>query len=83
MNPFEKRQAVAVTLGACYDDWATSQLAGELGKKDDFILFDKSSLNYKNLWNAEKQFFLPKDDKGNWILIDPKFDGGTRRTGLL
>jgi predicted alpha-1,2-mannosidase len=76
VNPFEKRQAVAVTLGTSYDDWATAQLAKELGKKDDFILFDKRSLNYKNLWNSEKQFFLPKDDKGNWIMIDPKFDGG-------
>jgi predicted alpha-1,2-mannosidase len=76
VHPFEKRQAVAVTLGASYDDWATGQMAKELGKKEDFTLFDKRSLNYKNLWNADQQFFLPKDDKGNWIMIDPKFDGG-------
>jgi predicted alpha-1,2-mannosidase len=76
VNPFEKRQAVAVTLGASYDDWATGQMAKELGKQEDFSLFDKRSLNYKNLWNADRQFFMPKDDKGNWIIIDPKFDGG-------
>jgi predicted alpha-1,2-mannosidase len=76
VHPFEKRQAVAVTLGASYDDWALSQMAKDLGKNDDYTLFAKRGMNYKNLWNPQKQFFLPKDDKGNWINIDPKFDGG-------
>jgi predicted alpha-1,2-mannosidase len=76
VQPFEKRQAVAVTLGASYDDWALSQMAMDLGKKEDYALFAKRGMNYKNLWNPQKQFFLPKDDKGNWIDIDPKFDGG-------
>jgi predicted alpha-1,2-mannosidase len=76
VHPFEKRQAVAVTLGASYDDWAAGQLAKELGKTDDYILFEKWSKNYINLWNGDQKFFLPKDDKGNWIDIDPAFDGG-------
>jgi predicted alpha-1,2-mannosidase len=76
VHPFERRQAVAVTLGASYDDWALSQLAKELGKKDDLKFFGLRAGNYANLWNADKGFFLPKDDKGNWIDIDPAFDGG-------
>jgi predicted alpha-1,2-mannosidase len=76
VHPFEKRQAVAVTLGACYDDWATAQLAGELGKTADSVLFEKRSRNYLNLWNKKEMFFLPKDEQGNWIDIDPVFDGG-------
>ena len=76
VHPFEKRQAVAVTLGASYDDWAAAQLAKEFGSKDDYLMLEKSCDNYKNLWNADQKFFLPKDDKGNWIMIDPKFDGG-------
>jgi len=76
VHPFEKRQAVAVTLGGSYDDWSVGQMAGELGKAEDANVFAKRALNYKNLWNPERQFFLPKDDKGNWIQIDPKFDGG-------
>ena len=75
VHRFEKRQAVAVTLGNSYDDWALGQLGKDLGKKDADI-FQSRGYNYKNLWNSEKQFFLPKDDKGNWIDIDPKFDGG-------
>ena len=76
VHPFERRQAVAVTLGASFDDWALAQLAHELGKSGDFETFSKRGLNYRNLWNGDKKFFLPKDDKGNWIDIDPVFDGG-------
>ena len=76
VHPFERRQAVAVTLGASYDDWALSQLAKGLGKTADFESFSSRAHNYANLWNSEKGFFLPKDDKGDWIDIDPKFDGG-------
>lgn len=76
VHDFEKRQAVAVTLGGSYDDWAVGQLAKDLGKQDDYTLFSKRGMNYKNLWNNDQQFFLPKDEKGNWIAIDPKFDGG-------
>jgi predicted alpha-1,2-mannosidase len=76
VHPFEKRQAVAVTLGASFDDWALAQFAKDLGKTDDFRLFEKRGMNYKNLWNDQRGFFLPKDDKNQWIDIDPKFDGG-------
>jgi len=76
VHPFEKRQAVAVTLGGSYDDWAVGQLAGELGKTAIADAFAKRAQNYKNLWNKDRQFFLPKDDKGHWIQIDPKFSGG-------
>lgn len=76
VHPFEKRQAVAVTLGGSYDDWAVGQLATELNKPDDQALFAKRAANYKNLWNNDKGMFIPKDKAGNWINIDPKFDGG-------
>ncbi len=76
VHSFEKRQAVAVTLGGSYDDWAVGQLAAELKKPNDQSVFEKRGANYKNLWNADKKMFIPKDKDGNWIDIDPKFDGG-------
>jgi len=76
VNPFEKRQAVAVTLGASYDDWAVGEMAKELGKLEDYKTFHSRGANYKNLWNDKQQMFIPKDNKGNWISIDPKYDGG-------
>ncbi|MDB5135624.1 MAG: glycoside hydrolase family 92 protein [Mucilaginibacter sp.] len=76
VHSFEKRQAVAVTLGGSYDDWAVGQLASELGKTNDQEIFNKRASNYKNLWNPEEKMFLPRDSSGKWIPIDPKFDGG-------
>ncbi|WP_276483138.1 GH92 family glycosyl hydrolase [Paraflavitalea pollutisoli] len=76
VDNFEKRQAVAVTLGTSYDDWALAQLAKDLGKQADYELFTPRGQNYRNLWHPEKKFFLPKDKHGNWINIDLKFDGG-------
>lgn len=76
VHPFEKRQAVAVTLGHSYDDWAVSQLAKELGKNADAKTFEERGQNYKKLWHPEMKVFLPKDSKGDWIMIDPGFDGG-------
>jgi len=76
VHRFEKRQAVAVTLGHCYDDWALSQMAAELGLKEDHAFFKNRAGWYKNLYWKEKGFFMPKDADGNWIDIDPKFDGG-------
>jgi predicted alpha-1,2-mannosidase len=76
VDPFEKRQSVAVTLGHSYDDWSVGQMAKELGRGDDYEYFMKRSQNFRNLWNADRGFFMPKDDRGNWIDIDPKWDGG-------
>ena len=76
VHGFEKRQAVAVTLGHSYDDWALSQFAKDLGHSDEAAYFAGRANNYKNLYWKEKGFFMPKDDKGQWIDIDPKFDGG-------
>jgi predicted alpha-1,2-mannosidase len=76
VHSWEKRQAVAITLGHSYDDWALGEFAKELGKTDDFKRFNARGQNYKNLWDAKNQLFMPKNEKGDWIDIDPKFDGG-------
>lgn len=76
VHPFEKRQAVAVSLGGSFDDWALGQLAGDLGKTADQQKFDARGKNYRNLWNNNMKMFMPKDAAGNWVMIDPKFDGG-------
>lgn len=76
VNPNERRQTIAVTMGICYDDWAVAQMARELGKNDDYEFFLKRSKNFRNVWSAEKGFFIPKDSKGEFIDIDPKWDGG-------
>ena len=77
VHRFEKRQSVAVTLGACYDDWCLAQIAKILGKEDDYQYFLKRSYNYRNLFNPQTAFFHPKCKDG--IFIEPfdyRFSGG-------
>jgi predicted alpha-1,2-mannosidase len=77
VHPFERRQAVAVTLGHSFDDWCTAQLARALNKPDDYELFLRRAAFYKNVFRADKGFVWPKDAEGNWIEpFDPKFSGG-------
>lgn len=78
VSDFEKRNAVAVTQAASYDDWAIAQLANKLGKKEDYQFFLNRAYNYRNLWNRETGFFHPKDKNGNFIEpFDYIFSGGT------
>jgi len=73
---FEKRESVAITLAHSYDDWALGQMALELNKTKDFEYYNRESLNYTNLYQPKNGLMMPKDHDGNWIDIDPKFDGG-------
>jgi predicted alpha-1,2-mannosidase len=68
VKPGEKRQAVAVTLAASYDAWCLSQIAKELGRKEDAAFFLARAYDYRNLWKKETGFFHPKDKDGNWIM---------------
>ena len=76
VHSFEKRQSVAITLGHSYDDWALGQMAKELGYEDDYQYFNGESANYRNLYRPDKKLMWPRNADGEWIDIDPKFDGG-------
>lgn len=69
------RTAVSITQAHSYDDWAISRLAKELGKETISEKYAPKANNYKNLWHAESGFFLPKDKNGDWININPMFEG--------
>jgi predicted alpha-1,2-mannosidase len=76
VDGFEKRQPVAVSLGMSYDAWCLAELAKELNKPDEYKKFAAYGQNYKKLWHPEMRLFMPKDSKGEWIMINPKLDGG-------
>ena len=76
VDSFERRQAVAISLGRSFDTWVLSQWAKELGKTEDQAKFAAISDQYKLLWSDKKKMFMPKDDNGEWIDIDPKSAGG-------
>ena len=78
VNPFEKRQAVAVTLEHAYDDWCLARIAASLGQKKDSQKLAKRALNYKNVYNSKTGFMSPKKADGTWVEpFNPKNSGGT------
>jgi predicted alpha-1,2-mannosidase len=76
VDGFEKRQSVAVTLGVAFDAWTLAQLAKDLGHTEDHREFSRVAGFYRNLWHPKERLFMPKDDNGEWIMIDPKSAGG-------
>ncbi len=74
---WEKRQAVAVTLATCYDYFALSQMAKQLGKVEEAREFLEKSYNYRKLYNEKTGFFHPKDKHGKFIEpFDYELSGG-------
>lgn len=77
VHPFERRQAISVTLAQSYDDWCIAQLARALHNAADYEFFLKRAADYKNVFRADKNAMWPKDSDGNWIEpFDPGFSGG-------
>lgn len=56
----------AQTLEYAYQDYALAQMAKALEKKDDYALFSKRALNYKNIFNKELGWMWTKDHEGKW-----------------
>ncbi|MDR0872617.1 MAG: glycoside hydrolase family 92 protein [Prevotellaceae bacterium] len=77
VHSWEKRQPVAVLMGACYDFWCLSQIAKELGNEEDYKNFLAKSYNMRNVYNATTAFFHPKDKYGKFIEpFDYRYSGG-------
>lgn len=77
VDGWEKRQAVAVTLGTAYDQWCLSKIARAIGRENDADRYLALSFNYRNLFNPATSFFHPKDSAGVFIEpFDYRFSGG-------
>jgi len=61
------RESVSVTMEYAYDDWCLSRMAKELGKNEDWLLFSKRALYYKNLYDQSTGFMRPKKADGQWL----------------
>jgi predicted alpha-1,2-mannosidase len=77
VHGWEKRQPVAVTLGAVYDEWCLGQIARQLKKTDTANYFLNRSLNYRKVFNTETRFFHPKDANNKFIQpFDYRYSSG-------
>ena len=58
--------AVSETLEYAWADHALSLLGRALGRADDADVFAKHAQFYRNLWNPETLFFMPRDSAGHF-----------------
>ncbi|WP_256010397.1 GH92 family glycosyl hydrolase [Desertivirga xinjiangensis] len=57
---------ISHTLEYAYFDWCVAQMARSLGKNADAEKYLNRSQAYRNIFDAEKGWFRPKDKNGNW-----------------
>jgi len=60
-----------ITLEACFQDWALSQMAKGLKKNREADYFARRSSGWKNLFNYDQKLVFPKDEEGRWLHDDP------------
>lgn len=68
----DERESVSKTLEYSYDDWCIAQMAGLLGKQDDYEAFNKRAQFYQNAIDSETGFARPRAN-GGWLKpFDPR-----------
>ena len=58
---------LSYTLEYAYTDWCLSRLAAMLGHKADARSYARAAQAYRNIFDKEKGWFRPRDEKGNWL----------------
>lgn len=61
------RESVSVTLEDAYDDWCLAELAGILGKEQDYQMFSERARYYENLYDEHTAFMRPRLLDGSWL----------------
>lgn len=58
---------LSYTLEYAYTDWCLSRMAHLLGHKADALAYAKKAQAYRNIFDKEKGWFRPRDEKGAWL----------------
>jgi predicted alpha-1,2-mannosidase len=59
--------SVTITLEYAFDDWCIAQVAKRLGMQDDYNLFMKRSMSYRNVFDPVTGFMRAKNSAGNFV----------------
>ncbi len=73
--PYDLSRRSSRTLDYSFTDFCTAQLAKSMGKTDDYAFFLKRSSNWKNQFNTDVKWQMPRDQKGNWKTDNNIFSG--------
>lgn len=70
--PATYQESVTRTVEYAYDDWVLSRLANALNNTDDYLALQKRALSYRNLFDPEQLFLVPRNKDG-FIFSDTEF----------
>jgi len=73
--PYDISRRSSRTLDYSFTDFCTAQLARALGKTEDYSFFLKRSNNWKNQFNTDVKWQMPRDSLGNWKTDNNIFSG--------
>jgi predicted alpha-1,2-mannosidase len=73
--PYDISRRSSRTLDYSFTDFYTAQLAKAMGKMDDYRFFLKRSGNWKNQFNPDVKWQMPRDSLGNWKTDNNIFSG--------
>jgi predicted alpha-1,2-mannosidase len=73
--PYDISRRSSRTLDYAFADFYTAQLAKALGKTADYDFFLKRSGNWKNQFNPDVKWQMPRDRHGNWKTDNNIFSG--------
>jgi predicted alpha-1,2-mannosidase len=59
--------SIANTLEYAYTEWCVSKMAKSMGKTADEAKYAARGEDFKNIFDAEKGWFRPKNKDGNWL----------------
>lgn len=59
--------SVSTTQEYNISDFAIAQLAKALGKQEDYELFSKRAISYRNLYSDKFKLLRPKNEDGSWL----------------
>ncbi|MCU0457144.1 MAG: GH92 family glycosyl hydrolase [Bacteroidales bacterium] len=66
-DAFHRREQVSRTLEYALDDYALSEVARSLGKKDDYKTLKKRASNYRNVFDKSTGYVRGRHADGSWI----------------
>jgi predicted alpha-1,2-mannosidase len=65
--PYERQgESVSKTLEYCYDDWCISQMAKEMGSKQDYWNYHQRAHNYEHVFDSSVGFMRGKKMDRSW-----------------
>ena len=73
--PYDVSHRSSRTLDYSFTDFCTAQLAKAMGKTGDQEFFLKRSNNWKNQFNMDVKWQMPRDHNGNWKTDNNIFSG--------